>query len=255
MTHLRRLIPSLTLVPTLASLLLLGSAMAAEGQQIQLQPPKIESTIRTLPLDPASGELAPEGQQQFTKMIQENWRAVNMTSLGTIGGGPKLAVLFTRPLTPPPAAANSASNNTTPPPAPAAQPASSPKEAATAKALLASSAAGDLKATASGLRYREVTPGFGKKPTAADTVKVRYTGCKLDGTVFDASERHGGTAEFPLGHVIKGWTEGLQLMTEGAVYHFVIPAELAYGSHAPANIGPDQTLLFEVELIAVTPAK
>ena len=248
------------LLPTLSALLLLAPASAAEPQPqtIQLQPPKSESTIHALPLDPATGELTPEGQQQLAKMIQENWRAINMTNLGQIGGVPKIAVLFTRPIPPPaptpgsaPAAPAPRQPVTVAPP----QPPSPAKEAATAKNLLASQTGPDLKTTASGLRYREITPGFGKKPTAADTVKVRYTGVKTDGTVFDASDRHGGTAEFPLAHVIKGWTEGLQLMSEGAVYHFVIPPELAYGNHAPGNIGQDQTLLFEVELISVTPAK
>lgn len=252
--------------PVLLLLVLVVGVHAGDAppisQQIQLQPPRSENTVRALALDPATGDLSAEGQQAMAKMIQDGWRALSMTAV-TVTSGPKVAVLFSRPIPPPPTTAPPAGAPGQPvagaPPAPprptaAPRPAGPADEAAIAKALLASTTATDVQNTASGLRFRTLVPGTGRKPTAADTVKVRYTGCKLDGSVFDASARHGGTAEFPLSQVIKGWTEGLQLMQEGGITHFVIPPELAYGKNAPPSIGPDQTLLFEVELISVTPA-
>lgn len=110
-----------------------------------------------------------------------------------------------------------------------------------------------VKVTASGLQYQVVAEGAkdGKKPTASDKVKVNYTGALTDGTVFDASAAHGGPATFGVGQVIKGWTEALQLMKPGDKYKLYIPAELAYGEQAPPNIGPNQILVFDVELLEV----
>lgn len=237
-------------------LLLAVSVMAGDAQQITLTPPKTESTVRTVTLDP-SGQPTPEGQQLFVQMATDGWRSAGMSTVSAPGAAPiVVAVLFSRSVPPPkppvPAAGlPPAPASTTPPPPGSPPPAQGGQnEAATAQALLASSKAADLQATATGLRYRTVRPGTGRRPGATDLVTVRYTGVKLDGTVFDASARHGGTAQFPLNQVIKGWTEGLQLMQEGAIYHFVIPPELAYGKQGPPSIGPDQTLLFEVELIS-----
>ena len=110
-----------------------------------------------------------------------------------------------------------------------------------------------IKTTASGLQYEVITPGTGKKPTAEDQVTVNYKGTLLNGTKFDASEDHGGPATFGLGQVIKGWTEGVQLMQEGAKYRFFVPYNLAYGSRATpdGSIPPFSTLIFEVELVKV----
>ena len=114
-----------------------------------------------------------------------------------------------------------------------------------------------IKVTASGLQYEIVTASTkkdAKKPTAADTVKVNYIGALTDGTVFDASANHGGPASFGVGQVIKGWTEALQLMSEGDKYKLYIPAELAYGENGPPAIGPNQILVFDVELVEVSGA-
>ena len=108
-----------------------------------------------------------------------------------------------------------------------------------------------VKTTASGLQYEVVKEGTGKKPKETDTVKVDYTGTKIDGTKFDSSIDRGTPATFPLNGVIKGWTEGLQLMSEGAEYKLYIPAELAYGENAPPTIGPNATLIFDVKLISI----
>ena len=105
--------------------------------------------------------------------------------------------------------------------------------------------------TESGLQYQIVREGKGKQPTAEDTVKVHYLGSLIDGTPFDSSYKRGTPADFPVSGVIPGFSEGLQLMKEGAEYHFVIPAEQAYGPNAPPSIGPDQVLIFKVELIEV----
>lgn len=105
--------------------------------------------------------------------------------------------------------------------------------------------------TLSGLQYKVLEEGGGEKPEATDTVKVHYTGKLLDGTVFDSSVERGEPVEFKLNQVIPGWTEGLQLMSEGARYRFWIPSDLAYGQQAPPSIGPNQVLDFEVELIEV----
>jgi FKBP-type peptidyl-prolyl cis-trans isomerase len=103
--------------------------------------------------------------------------------------------------------------------------------------------------TASGLQYEIIKEGIGASPQATDTVKVQYKGTLLDGTVFDSTDQHGGSATFPLDHVIKGWTEGVQLMKEGASYRFFIPSELAYGKEGAGRaIGPNQALIFEITL-------
>lgn len=104
----------------------------------------------------------------------------------------------------------------------------------------------------SGLQYEVLREGTGRKPKATDSVKCHYEGTLVDGTVFDSSRRRGEPAVFPLNGVIRGWTEGLQLMQEGAVYRFFIPYNLAYGENgAGASIPPYAALVFKVELIEV----
>lgn len=104
----------------------------------------------------------------------------------------------------------------------------------------------------SGLLYQVLNEGSGKKPTAADTVECHYEGRLIDGTVFDSSYKRGESATFPLNGVIAGWTEGVQLMSEGAKYRFFIPYQLAYGERgAGAAIPPFAALVFDVELIKV----
>lgn len=110
----------------------------------------------------------------------------------------------------------------------------------------------DVKETASGLQYVVEKEGEGAQPTAEDEVTVHYTGRLLDGTVFDSSVNRGEPATFPLNRVILGWTEGVQLMKEGAKYTFFIPSDLAYGPQGvPGAIPPHSTLIFDVELIKV----
>lgn len=105
--------------------------------------------------------------------------------------------------------------------------------------------------TKSGLQYRKLKDGNGKRPTANSTVKVHYTGKLLDGTVFDSSVERGEPMEFPVGAVIPGWTEGLQLMDEGSKYMLYIPYNLAYGENPAGEIPPGSTLIFEVELLEI----
>ena len=106
--------------------------------------------------------------------------------------------------------------------------------------------------TKSGLQYMVLKEGTGAKPGPTDTVTVHYTGKLLDGTVFDSSVERGEPAKFPLDKVIPGWTEGLQLMSEGSKYRLFIPSELAYGSKGAGDqILPNSTLIFDVELIKV----
>ena len=109
-----------------------------------------------------------------------------------------------------------------------------------------------VKETASGLQYKVITMGEGAKPEATDKVKVHYSGTLIDGKEFDSSYKRNQPAEFGLNQVIKGWTEGLQLMNVGSKYIFYIPSGLAYGPNGPAAIGPNQTLIFTVELIDIT---
>ena len=112
-----------------------------------------------------------------------------------------------------------------------------------------------VKTTESGLQYEELTAGTGKQPTAEDTVKVHYRGTLIDGTEFDSSYARNEPVSFPLNGVIPGWTEGLQLMKEGGKARLAIPADLAYGPGGMGNaIGPNSTLLFDVELLEVNPA-
>ena len=109
-----------------------------------------------------------------------------------------------------------------------------------------------VKVTESGLQYMVLEAGLGKHPSATDNVKCHYEGRLIDGTVFDSSYRRGEPATFPLNGVISGWTEGLQLMGEGAKFRFFIPYNLAYGSRgAGASIPPYAALIFDVELIQV----
>jgi FKBP-type peptidyl-prolyl cis-trans isomerase len=133
------------------------------------------------------------------------------------------------------------------------------KDAAKASDAAASATAGEQKAgagnvvtTASGLKYEVVTEGTGKQPTLNDRVTVHYRGTLTNGKEFDSSYGRGQPATFPVSGVIKGWTEALQLMKEGAKYKLTIPPDLAYGSRGAGGvIGPNETLLFEVELIKV----
>lgn len=110
-----------------------------------------------------------------------------------------------------------------------------------------------VKVTASGLQYKVLKSGKGtKSPKATDTVKVHYHGTLIDGSVFDSSVDRGEPISFPLNGVIPGWTEGVQLMKEGDKFQFTIPSKLAYGERgAGGKIGPNSTLVFDVELIAI----
>lgn len=109
-----------------------------------------------------------------------------------------------------------------------------------------------VKTTASGLQYKVLSEGTGKQPAATDQVTVHYTGTLVDGTKFDSSVDRGEPATFPLNGVIKGWTEGVQLMKEGAKYQLFIPYDLGYGERgAGAQIPPYSTLIFDIELIKV----
>jgi FKBP-type peptidyl-prolyl cis-trans isomerase FklB len=109
-----------------------------------------------------------------------------------------------------------------------------------------------VKTLPSGLQYKVVKAGTGKKPKSGDTVTVNYRGTLIDGTEFDSSFRRGQPATFPVSGVIPGWTEALQLMQEGAKWQLFIPANLAYGERGAGSvIGPNATLIFEIELISV----
>ena len=109
----------------------------------------------------------------------------------------------------------------------------------------------NIVTTASGLQYEILAEGEGASPTASTNVTVHYKGTTLDGKEFDSSYSRNAPATFPLNRVIAGWTEGLQLMNAGAKYRFFIPSELAYGQRgAGGDIGPNATLIFEVELLS-----
>ncbi len=105
----------------------------------------------------------------------------------------------------------------------------------------------------SGLQYEVLVEGLGTKPSATQTVTCHYHGTLIDGTVFDSSVQRGQPASFPLNRVISGWTEGLQLMGVGSKWRFFIPPHLGYGDRqVSAQIGPNSTLIFEVELLGIS---
>ncbi|HET8848905.1 MAG TPA: FKBP-type peptidyl-prolyl cis-trans isomerase [Marinobacter sp.] len=110
-----------------------------------------------------------------------------------------------------------------------------------------------VETTESGLQYEVIEKGSGEKPSATDQVQVHYTGELISGEVFDSSRERGEPVTFTLNQVIPGWTEGLQLMSEGARYKLYIPSELAYGPGGNQAIGPNETLVFDVELLAINP--
>ena len=109
----------------------------------------------------------------------------------------------------------------------------------------------EVESTASGLQYEVLEAGTGASPSKTDVVEVNYEGTFIDGTVFDSSYQRGQTIEFPLNGVIAGWTEGVQLMKEGATYKFYIPYNLAYGEGGMGPIPGSSTLIFKVELVKV----
>ena len=118
--------------------------------------------------------------------------------------------------------------------------------------LIANKAKPGIVTLPDGLQYKILTAGTGPKPTAQDTVVCKYKGTLINGTEFDNSERHGGTADIPVGGVIKGWTEALQLMPVGSKWELYIPGELAYGARQMGpDIGPNSTLIFQVELVSI----
>jgi len=127
------------------------------------------------------------------------------------------------------------------------------KNAADADKFLAENKKKDgVKTTVSGLQYKVLKEGNGAQPKSSDTVTVNYRGTLVDGTEFDSSYKRGEPATFPVGGVIKGWTEALQLMKPGSKYQLFIPPDLAYGEHSPGpQIPPNSALIFEVELMNV----
>jgi FKBP-type peptidyl-prolyl cis-trans isomerase FklB len=113
-----------------------------------------------------------------------------------------------------------------------------------------------VKALASGLQYKVIKAGTGKKPNINDSVTTHYRGTLIDGTEFDSSYKRGEPASFPVSGVIAGWTEALQLMEEGAKWQLFIPPNLAYGERGTGDvIGPNATLIFEIELISIQEKK
>jgi len=126
-------------------------------------------------------------------------------------------------------------------------------KAAGVKFLETNKTAKGVQVTESGLQYIVLKEGKGEKPAETSTVKVHYHGTLIDGTVFDSSVDRGAPAEFPVNRVIKGWTEGLQLMSVGSKYKFFIPQELAYGAfpREGGEIKPFMPLIFEVELLEI----
>jgi len=110
-----------------------------------------------------------------------------------------------------------------------------------------------VKVTESGLQYRVLKEGDGAMPKNSDTIEAHYHGTLIDGTVFDSSYDRGTPASFPVNGVIKGWTEALQMMKTGSIWELVIPSELAYGANPRpgGKIGPNEVLVFKVELLAI----
>lgn len=114
---------------------------------------------------------------------------------------------------------------------------------------------GEVQRLPSGLQYQVLKEGSDTKPAAGDTVRVSYTGKLIDGTVFDSSDKHGGSVEFRVDQVIAGWTQALQMMGVGSQWRLFIPPDLAYGEQgAGPVIGPNQALIFDVELLGIVPA-
>jgi len=106
----------------------------------------------------------------------------------------------------------------------------------------------------SGLQYKIVTEGTGPKPTATDKVVCNYRGTLVNGTEFDASEKHGGPSTFPVTGVIRAWTEALQLMPVGSKWQLFIPSELGYGERGMGgDIGPNSVLIFDIDLVSIVP--
>lgn len=124
---------------------------------------------------------------------------------------------------------------------------------ATGEAFLAENAKKDgITTTDSGLQYRVIEEGTGKTPSASDTVSCHYAGTLIDGTEFDSSYKRGQPAQFPVGGVIAGWTEALQMMKVGGKWEVFLPSEIAYGARgAGGAIGPNETLVFTIELIDI----
>lgn len=123
---------------------------------------------------------------------------------------------------------------------------------ASSETFLAENAARDsVETTASGLQYKVIREGEGSSPSLGDTVTVNYRGMLPDSTEFDSSYQRGQPARFVVGEVVEGWNEALQLMSPGAQWTLYIPSDLAYGEQAPPQIGPNQALVFEVELLDV----
>lgn len=117
--------------------------------------------------------------------------------------------------------------------------------------LAANKAKPGVVALPDGLQYKILAAGTGPKPKADDTVVCKYKGTLINGTEFDNSDNHGGTADIPVGNVIKGWTEALQLMPVGSKWELYIPSELAYGARGAGPIGPGATLIFDVEVVSI----
>jgi len=124
--------------------------------------------------------------------------------------------------------------------------------AAEGRAFLAENAKRDgVVVLESGLQYEVLAAGDGAKPTREDSVRTHYHGTLIDGSVFDSSYQRGQPAEFPVGGVIAGWTEALQLMNAGSKWRLYVPSELAYGAQGVGSIPPHSTLVFDVELLDV----
>jgi FKBP-type peptidyl-prolyl cis-trans isomerase FkpA len=124
------------------------------------------------------------------------------------------------------------------------------KEASAAYLAKAAAEPGAVK-TASGLVFKELTPGTGEKPAASDTVKVHYRGTLTDGSEFDSSYKRGEPAQFPLANVIAGWTEGVQLMKVGSKARLICPSDIAYGDKGRPGLPGGATLVFEIELLDI----